>query len=332
MSARRYLVTGGTGFIGAAVVRQLVDAGHTVRVLDNNSRGAERRLFSVLSDFEMVEADIRDATAVTRAAQGVDGIVHLAFVNGTRFFYERPELVLDVGVRGMLNVLDACRTADVRDLVVASSSEVYQSPEQVPTDESVALVVPDVTNPRYSYGGGKLISELLTLNYGRTGFDRVVIFRPHNIYGPDMGWEHVVPEFALRTLDQIELHPHGALPFRLQGDGSQTRAFMYIDDCADAVGRVIEAGEHGGIYHVGNPEELAIADVARRVVQHFGREAELLTDALPQGGTLRRVPDIGRLRGLGFEPKTSFDEGLAPTADWYAAHRHLQPSSEESRS
>lgn len=330
MSARRYLVTGGTGFIGAAVVRQLVGAGHSVRVIDNNSRGAERRLSSVLSDVEMVEADIRDADAVTRSARGVDCIVHLAFVNGTRFFYERPELVLDVGVRGMLNVLDACRAADVRDLVVASSSEVYQSPERVPTDESVPLVVPDVTNPRYSYGGGKLISELLALNYGRTGFDRVVIFRPHNIYGPDMGWEHVVPEFALRTLEQVELHPEGPLPFRLQGDGSQTRAFMYIDDCADAVGRIIQAGVHGGIYHVGNPEELAIAEVARRVVRHFGREAELLTDPLPQGGTLRRVPDISRLRGLGFEPKTSFDQGLPPTADWYATHRHLQPSSEMS--
>jgi UDP-glucose 4-epimerase len=326
MSARRYLVTGGTGFIGAAVVRHLLSSGHQVRVLDNNSRGAERRLGSVLGDVEMVEADIRDVDAVTKAAQGVDSIVHLAFVNGTRFFYERPELVLDVGVRGMLSVLDACRSADVRDLVVASSSEVYQSPEQIPTDETVPLVVPDVSNPRYSYGGGKLISELLTLNYGRAGFDRVVIFRPHNIYGPDMGWEHVVPEFVLRAVNQIEQHPEGPVPFRVQGDGSQTRAFMYVDDCADAVGRIIEAGEHGGIYHVGNPEELTIADVASKVVRHFGREVQLETDDLPQGGTMRRCPDITRLRGLGFEPTTSFDEGLPQTADWYAAHRDLAPA------
>lgn len=330
MNPHRYLVTGGTGFIGAAVVHRLLRAGHEVRVLDNNSRGAARRLATVLDDVELIEADIRDAAAVSAATEGVDGVVHLAFVNGTRHFYERPELVLDVGVRGMLNVLDACRGAGVGDLVVASSSEVYQTPPQVPTDESVPLVVPDVTNPRYSYGGGKLISELLTLNYGRTGFDRVAIFRPHNIYGPDMGWEHVVPEFVLRAVEQIENTPDGPIPFRLQGDGSQTRAFMYVDDCAEAVLRIVEAGEHGGIYHVGNPEELTIAEVARRVVAHFGREPKLVHDELPPGGTERRVPDIGRLRGLGFEPTVDFDKGLAPTADWYVEHRELWPATPRS--
>lgn len=326
--AKRYLVTGGTGFIGAAVVKTLLAQGHEVRVLDDNSRGAERRLGPLLSDIDMVQADVRDADAVSGAAKGVDSVVHLAFVNGTRFFYERPELVLDVGVRGMLNVLDACRAQGVTDLVVASSSEVYQSPEQVPTDETVPLVVPDVTNPRYSYGGGKLISELMTLNYGRTGFDRVAIFRPHNIYGPDMGWEHVIPEFALRAVELAEEHAEGPLPFRLQGDGQQMRAFMHIDDCAEAVGRVIAAGEHGGIYHVGNPEEWTIADVARKVVAHFGREAELVTDELPAGGTLRRCPDITKLRGLGFIPKVGLDGGLPPTADWYAANRDLRPAAQ----
>ena len=86
----------------------------------------------------------------------------------------------------------------VRSLVLASSSEVYQTPPHVPTDESAPLVVPDPTNPRYSYGGGKIISELMAINYGRKFFDRVLIFRPHNVYGPDMGCEHVIPQFALR--------------------------------------------------------------------------------------------------------------------------------------
>ena len=83
-------------------------------------------------------------------------------------------------------------------LVLASSSEVYQTPPQVPTDESAPLVVPDPLNPRYSYGGGKIISELMAINYGRKYFERVLIFRPHNVYGPDMGFEHVIPQFALR--------------------------------------------------------------------------------------------------------------------------------------
>ena len=97
MSAKHYLVTGGTGFVGSALVRRLVETGQRVRVLDDNSRGAPRRLAGVLDAVEMVQGDIRDAATVADAAKGVDSVLHLAYVNGTRFFYEKPELVLDVG-------------------------------------------------------------------------------------------------------------------------------------------------------------------------------------------------------------------------------------------
>ena len=139
MSARRILVTGGSGFIGSALVKALVKAGHNVRVLDDNSRGAPRRLSEVENDIEFVAGDIRDAAAVDKAAQGMDEVHHLAFVNGTEFFYSPPDLVLDVGVRGMINVIDACRARNVGTLILASSSEVYQTPPQVPTDESAPL-------------------------------------------------------------------------------------------------------------------------------------------------------------------------------------------------
>ena len=82
--------------------------------------------------------------------------------------------------------------------MLASSSEVYQTPPQIPTDEDAPLAVPDALNPRYSYGAGKLISEVMAINFGRKFFERVLIFRPHNVYGPDMGFEHVIPQFALR--------------------------------------------------------------------------------------------------------------------------------------
>ena len=104
---RRYLVTGGTGFIGAALVKRLVTANHFVRVLDNNSRGAPRRLGSTVRDVELIEGDIRNPDCVRSAARGMDVVVHLAYVNGTEFFYSKPELVLDIAVRGMLNVTKA---------------------------------------------------------------------------------------------------------------------------------------------------------------------------------------------------------------------------------
>ena len=181
------LVTGGAGFIGSALVRSLAGSGAKVRVLDDGSRGAPRRLAGLVGTVELVNGDVRDPAVVDRACEGVDAVWHLAAVNGTEFFYSKPELVLDVGVGGMRNVIAAAITRGVRDLFVASSSEVYQTPPRVPTDESVPLSIPDPLNPRYSYAGSKLISELLALNYGRAHFRRVVVFRPHNVYSPDMG-------------------------------------------------------------------------------------------------------------------------------------------------
>jgi dTDP-glucose 4,6-dehydratase/UDP-glucose 4-epimerase len=215
----------------------------------------------------------------------------------------------------------------VRDLIVASSSEVYQTPPRIPTDETVPLTVPDVLNPRYSYGGSKIISELLALNFGRTCFDRVAIFRPHNVYGPDMAWEHVVPQFCLRAIDLIALHPTGPLPFSIQGDGTQTRAFIYIDDMIDGLLTIIEKGAHLEVYHVGNPEEVTIADVARLVVREFDREAEIQTSKLPMGSTPRRCPDIEKLKKLGFLPRVQFAAGVCETVAWYRKNQHLRRAS-----
>jgi nucleoside-diphosphate-sugar epimerase len=325
MSARRILVTGGSGFIGSGLVKALVRAGHRVRVIDDNSRGAPRRLTDVENDIEFVAGDIRDAAAVDKATRDVDEVHHLAFVNGTEFFYSAPDLVLDVGVRGMINVIDACRAHNVGTLVLASSSEVYQTPPQVPTDESVPLTVPDPLNPRYSYGGGKLISELMAINFGRKYFERVLIFRPHNVYGPDMGWEHVVPQFALRLKRLADLQGSSELPFEIQGTGSETRSFCFIDDLVAGVMVMREKGEHLGIYHVGTMEEVTIAELARRAAAAVGREIELVPGPLQAGGTPRRCPDISKLAALGYKPRVPLDEGLKPTLDWYWRNIDLAP-------
>ena len=197
---RKFLVTGGTGFLGAGLVKKLLKEGHQVSILDNDSRGRKSRLDKELSNIEVVIGDIRDPRTVEKAIKGCQSVIHMAYINGTEFFYSKPELVLEVGVRGMLNVLDACKSQKVGDLVLISSSEVYQTPPVIPTPEDVPLVIPDIHNPRYSYGGGKIISELLAINYGRKDFERVVTVRPHNVFGPDMGWEHVIPQFIERII------------------------------------------------------------------------------------------------------------------------------------
>ena len=188
-------------------------------------------------------------------------------------------------------------------------------------------MVPDPTNPRYSYGGGKIISELMAINYGRKFFDRVLIFRPHNVYGPDMGWEHVIPQFALRVKAVAAEHPAGKLPFEMQGDGRQTRSFCHVDD--------LVAGVHGDAGQGRASRHLSCRH-DRRDHHRRSRRARrgpcrprdrIDRTPAPAGGTERRCPDIAKLGKLGYTPQVSLAQGLPPTVDWYWANENLAPRS-----
>ena len=321
---RFYLVTGGTGFIGSSLVRRLVDSGYRVRVFDNNSRGRAERLADLNGRIEYVHGDIRNREDVLNAMRGVDGVCHLAFINGTTFFYSRPDLVLEVAVKGMSNVLDACIELGVGELILTSSSEVYQSPPTIPTSEVVPLLIPDGLNPRYSYAAGKIINEVMALNFGRRHLSRVVIVRPHNVYGPDMGWEHVLPELVLRMNDLANtlVDP---VPFPIQGTGAQTRSFVYIDDFIDGLMIAIERAEHLGIYNIGTMEEIMIGDVTRMIGELFGRRIRIVPSTPALGGANRRCPDITKIASLGYEPKFLFRDGLPLLVQWYRDNAHRAP-------
>jgi UDP-glucose 4-epimerase len=316
----RALVTGGGGFIGAYLVRALVADGWDVAVVDNLVRGREGRLAPVADRIEWHRGDVRDVTLMTKAARGADVLFHLAAVNGTENFYNHPDLVLDVGLRGALAAVEAAAQAGVPDLVMASSAEVYQTPPVVPTDETVPLMLPDSLNPRYSYGGSKIVTELIAFNYFRDRFRKVQVFRPHNVYGPDMGWKHVVPQFILRALQAIAAHPTGTVPFPIQGDGAETRAFCYVDDIVDGIRLMQADGGHREVYHIGNPEMVTIAGLVDLLGAHFGRDFALVPSSAAEGGTRVRCPDVAKLAALGYRPKVSLAEGLARTAAWYAEH------------
>src|SRR5690242_13542677 len=157
-------VTGSGGFIGAYLVRHLVEQGHSVRCIDNFLRGRPERLVGI-HGIEIINADVRTKNSLLAAFRDCEVVFHLAAINGTENFYNHPDLVLDVGVRGCIAVCEAAIEVGVPDLVVASSAEVYQTPNVVPTDETVPLVLPNSLNPRYSYGGSKIVSELIAFNY-----------------------------------------------------------------------------------------------------------------------------------------------------------------------
>src|SRR5437762_5171283 len=121
---KKVLITGGTGFLGSSLTKKLIEKGYKVSVFDNDYRGKVNRLKEIEDDFEFIKGDIRDAEAEVKACKKKDIIIHLAYINGTEYFYTKPELVLEVGVKGMMNVLDGCLKNSVPELFLASSSEV----------------------------------------------------------------------------------------------------------------------------------------------------------------------------------------------------------------
>ncbi len=314
---KKVLVTGGSGFIGSGLVKALVRRGHNVRVLDNNFRGCKENLREVAGSVDLIEGDIRVMNDVRGAAKGVDTILHLAYINGTKFFYENPRLVLDVAIRGQLNIIDAAEEMGIETLAYASSSEVYQTPSKIPTPEDVSLSVPSVVNPRYSYGGGKIISELLLLHYAKRSNTRKIIFRPHNVYGPAMGFEHVIPQLIEKIFIASRDFSLSKAVIPVQGDGAETRAFCYIDDAVRGILLCVEYGKDGDIFHVGTQEEIQIGELTMMLGRLCGVDIKLEPGEAPPGGTKRRCPDISHLKSLGYEPRVDLAKGLSKTLEWY---------------
>lgn len=310
-------VTGAAGFIGAYLVRRLLAEGHEVLAIDNYVRGRASRLDGIDGPLHRLTIDVREREALTPALEGVEAMFHLAAVNGTENFYKQPALVLDVGVRGMLAVAESCLEAGVPDLVVASSAEVYQTPAIVPTPETIDLVIPNSLNPRYSYGGSKLISELIAFNYCRDRMRKVQVFRPHNVYGPDMGWKHVIPQLIDKVGAAVAA---GSGSVELQGDGRETRAFCYVDDIVTGIVTMWVRGAATDVYHIGSMEEVAIGDVAAMVAQALGSDVRFVPGPAAEGGTPRRCPDIGKMQALGYEPRVALAEGIGRTVAWYTAN------------
>ena len=307
----KILVTGGSGFIGSFLVERLIKDGYEVSVFDNNFRGRRSYLDAVSDKINFVTGDITKPVDIKVAMRNVDTVYHLAAINGTEHFYKIPEVVLRVNTIGTINTVEALEGSDVEKFIYFSSSEIYGTPEYYPTDEKHKLVVLDPSNPRFTYSGSKIIGEIYTNTYcNKFGIDFSCV-RPHNLYGPKMGYEHVLPQFIKRIVKNEE--------FTVQGNGTQTRSFCYISDAIDALMQVGQIKTNGEAFNIGNDKEevtvLELIDVLSKVA-----EVELKPKFLPllQGSTPKRKPNIDKARKLlGYEPKVSLEEGIRATYEWY---------------
>ncbi|MDC3117805.1 NAD-dependent epimerase/dehydratase family protein, partial [Candidatus Pelagibacter sp.] len=268
---KTFLVTGGSGFIGSNITKMLLEEGHKVNIFDNNFRGKLSRIKKIKNkNLKFFKGDIRNYNQLKKSFKNVDSVIHLAYVNGTKFFYTQPTLVLDVAIKGLINVVDICVNKNIKEVYIASSSEVYQTPNKIPTDEEEMMKIPNVMNPRYSYGGGKILSELVGINYGKKYFKKLIIFRPHNVYSEDMGDDHVIPEF-IKKFKQLRNRK-----FKIIGTGDEIRSFIHIDDFVNAFRLIMKKGRHLNIYNIGTNEKIKIKDLAIKLSKILKKKIKII--------------------------------------------------------
>ena len=326
---KRILITGGAGFIGYHLAKHLLkQEENQLLIVDNLQRGKMDRDFKELlrnPKVKFVNADLTRAAFYDNLKEEFDHIYHLAAVNGTKLFYEIPEQVLRINTLSLIYILDwISKQKKKPKFCFTSSSEAYAGALEafgqlpIPTPENVPLVVSDTYNPRWSYGGSKLVGELFVINYAKAYNFPAIIVRPYNFYGPRAGYGHVIPDFCLRVAKRID-------PFPIFG-ADNTRTFCYISDAVEAMQMLMDskAVNHQPIetVHIGNTKEINMKDLAEELFKAAGwRPAKLDIKPAPMGSVKRRLSDISKIKKLiGWTPKTSLAEGLEKTLEWYSKH------------
>jgi len=309
---QRALVTGGAGFIGSELVRQLAGRSVEVLVVDNLVNGRREHLEDLLGDsVRLVVADIRDDHRMAQLLQDLDVVYHLACL-GVRHSIHSPLENHQVNADATLHLLCQARAGGVKRLVYVSSSEVYGTARSVPMTEE------HPTLPNTVYGASKLAGDCYTRAFHHTYGYPTVVVRPFNAYGPNCHHEgdsgEVIPKFTLRCM--------AGRPMVVFGDGTQTRDFTFVSDAARGI---LLAGTAesaiGQTINLASGAEISINDLARHVADAIGRtDAEVVHDEPRPGDVLRLFGDPRRARDLlGYEPQIALRQGLARLRDWYAA-------------
>jgi UDP-glucose 4-epimerase len=302
-------VTGGCGFIGRNLAPHLRSAGFEPIAYDNGSIG--RPVDGRSAGYaDVIDADVRDADALARAAQGVFGIVHLAARTGVVDSVNDPRGDIEVNVLGTLNALLAARDGGASAFVFASSGAPLGSVDP-PGHENLA------PRPLSPYGASKLAGEGLCSAFAGSYGLPTTALRFTNVYGPYSGHKgSVVAAFMKRILE--------GEPIVIYGDGSQTRDFLFVDDLCRAVIAVLQRRPVGDLYQLGTGTETSVKDLVSHLVSVFpDREIPIFWEPARAGEILRAYSDISHAReALGYEPSVELEAGLAVTRDWFVnAHQ-----------
>lgn len=301
------LVTGGAGFIGSNLVNKLSEMSEVIKVycvdLPNSPRFEQLKLNPKIA---IIEADLNDPKSMNLLPKDASVVFALAALNGTSRFYTQPWTVLKGSLVPTLHTIQFY--SKIAPILYASSSEVYATTVesqlgQVPTSESVNPSLGDIHNPRWSYAGAKLLGEV-ALNSAAVEFGAIgAIVRYHNVYGPNMGLDHFIPDFIARVkIGKKEII-----------GGSNTRSFLHISDALDGTIAAAKVASNSiPLYHLGTSCEVTIKDAAIQILEIMDESPDdLIISPAPSGSVSRRCPDVSKaLNELGWSAKISFQTGI----------------------
>ncbi|HEX3349767.1 MAG TPA: UDP-glucuronic acid decarboxylase family protein [Acetobacteraceae bacterium] len=305
---KRILVTGGAGFVGSHLCDRLVADGHDVLSVDNYFTGRKENIARLLdhSSFEAMRHDITFPLYVE-----VDEIYNLACPASPVHYQFDPVQTTKTSVVGAINVLGIAKRVKAK-VFQASTSEVYGDPTVSPQDETYRGNVNPV-GPRACYDEGKRCAETLFFDYWRQHNVRIKVVRIFNTYGPRMHPNdgRVVSNFIVQALQGQDI--------TIYGDGTQTRAFCYVDDLIDGFVRMMGTGDDvTGPINLGNPTEIEVRELAERILALTGSRSRLVRRPLPVDDPLQRCPDIGQARALlAWEPCVGLQDGLRNTIAYF---------------
>ena len=285
----RYIVTGGAGFIGNNIVKKLVARGDDVTVIDNLNTGKEENLKSVIDKITFLKDSILNRELLEKQSQNIDGIFHQAALASVQDSFSKLDEYHDVNVNGTENILKLAKKNDFR-VVYASSSSVYGNPERIPIKES------DKKNPINPYAETKLKKEQLAIKYSEMGV-KVIGLRYFNVFGKGQSKEYagVLKLFLERIRDK--------LPPKINGDGTQFRDFVYVEDVADANIMSMDSDINHGFYNVGTNTSITILDLAKTIIKSSGLDIQPIFGPALKGDVQRTIANIDLIKEeIGWEP------------------------------
>ena len=319
--SKNVLITGGAGFIGYHLAKNLAESGYQVDLIDNLKRGVVDGALKELLDRPNVtlkNINVLDGDALDHLDKDYTFIYHLAAIIGVSNVLNRPYEVLQDNTLMLLKMIDFARNQkDLQRLIFSSTSEVYAGTlahfqMQIPTPESTPLTLTALDHPRTSYMLSKLYGEALCQQSGVP----FTIIRPHNIYGPRMGLSHVVPELLQKAHNSIQ----GEVLKVFSVD--HMRSFCYIDDAVEMVKRMAESSDcNNQSLNLGNQSrEYTIGEVAECIIKTVGKNLVIDPQPATPGSPVRRCPDMSLTTKLtGYEAQIDLEVGVQKTYEWYLA-------------